>query len=561
MLFTKQYIEIQCDKNDFETYRKALDIPYLHVNRTKTKFRTSIKNIDLVLKLFKGIDEYSTHLLPDNIRKLYDKEILRRIHLKTLLELGPSREPAEIHGGRLEKHQQLGLEIAEEFDRFAFFYSTRTGKTIMSLKIIEEDIKRAGGSWLVLCPLILIENAWLDDASKYFPNLNIVVLHDKDKRKRIAQFAKKADLYIGNIESFVAYKEFYDRLDIKGCFIDESSTLKSHQAKVSKSMIDFSLTLDRWYLLSGTPAPNCEAEYYMQLRTVDLFSVHSSRTQFVHHFFNNTSYNPQYEKLVLKPERRDEFMAILQKYSLYVDKEDVMETPGKEFIEVSLSMPDKLQETYDKLKKELFVELSGNDVTASTSAAAINKLNQITSGFIIDSFAKQENKFNEEQLPELYELSEYRYDELEKILETIGDKQVVIWAYYRKEFEIIKKRLGDKCALIYGATTLEEKNKALKAFKAGNIQYLVANPASADKGITLVNSHHCIYFSIGYSLELFIQSQERIYGGIRSQPNKCYYYIMMAKGTVDELIYKAVQQKFDISFELLNYLRGDWYGK
>lgn len=564
LLINRKYIEILTEKGDFDSYNKALKLPYLHVNRTKTKFRTSVTNIDLVLKLFRGIDEFNTHLLPNKIRAIYDYELAKRAGVQRLLELGPQREASKFHGGQLERHQQLGLEIAEETNRFGFFYSTRTGKTIMSLKIIEEDIKKnPTHQWLVLCPLILIENAWLEDAGKFFPDMKIIVLHDKDKRKRIEQFGKAANLYIGNIESFVAYKEFYDRLKIKGCFVDESSTMKSYKAKFSVAAVEYAHTLDRWYLLSGTPAPNCEDEYYMQLQSLDLYSVPQSRTQFKECFFINTSYNPQYEKLQLKADKKEEFTSILQKYSIFIDKESVMETPGKEFIEYKMQLPDKLQAHYDKLKKELFVDISGTEVTAATSAAALNKLNQLTSGFLMDTYAKKENKLfpENEPLQEIYELSDYRFVELEKILDSLGDKQVVIWAQYRKEFEIIKKRLGYRCVCIYGAVGIEEKNANLKKFKSGQVQYLIANPASADKGLTLTNANHCVYFSLGYSLELWVQSGERIYGGIRSQPNKCYYYIMLAEGTVDELIYKAVNGKYDLSFELLDHLRGDWLNK
>jgi len=560
LLINGTYIEILCEKGDFDTLNKALEVPYIHINRTKTKFRTSICNIDMVLKLFRGIDEFSTHLLPDKIRALYEKEMDKRVALKRLMELGPQHEVSTIHGGKLERHQQLAVEIAAEVDRYAFFYSTRTGKTIMSLKIIEEDIKKnPTHRWLVLCPLILIENAWLEDL-KFFPNIKTVVLHDKDKRKRIEQFGKSANLYIGNIESFIGYNEYYNRLKIHGCFVDESSHLKSYKAKFSKAAVEFAHTISRWYLLSGTPAPNCEDEYYMQLQSVDMYSLPQSRTKFKEHFFVNNSYNPQYEKLALKSDKKEEFTEVLAKYSIFVDKESVMETPGKEFIEYKMKLPDELQTTYDKLKKELFVELSGTEVVAASAAAALNKLNQVTSGFLMDTWAKKENKLfpTNEPLQEVYELSDYRYKKLEKILEAIGDKQVVIWAQYRKEFEIIKQRLGNQCVCVYGAVDIVEKNANLKKFKSGQVQYLVANPASASTGLTLTNAHHCIYFSLGYSLELWVQSGERIYGGVRSQPNKCYYHLMLAEGTVDELIYKAVQAKYDVSFDLLDHLRGEW---
>ena len=82
-------------------------------------------------------------------------------------------------------------------------------------------------------------------------------------------------------------------------------------------------------------------------------------------------------------------------------------------------------------------------------------------------------------------------------------KQVIIWCNYYKEFEVIQDMLGDKCDCVYSKVSIEDKNKNIKAFKEGKVQYLVVNPASADKALTLTNTRFVIYFSMNDSLELF----------------------------------------------------------
>ena len=184
---------------------------------------------------------------------------------------------------------------------------------------------------------------------------------------------------------------------------------------------------------------------------------------------------------------------------------------------------------------------------------------QITSGFVIDTQAIKENKFYDEDRQEVYLLDDYRFHKLQELLdsESCRGEQVLIWANYRQEFEIIMDMLGDNCRCIYGGTSIADKNAAISAFKCGDIQYLVANPASADKGLTLTNSHISIYFSLNYSYELFKQSMERIYGDIKKQPKHCDYYIMMAKGTIDCILYREVLQgKGTASYAVLNHLKG-----
>ena len=155
-------------------------------------------------------------------------------------------------------------------------------------------------------------------------------------------------------------------------------------------------------------------------------------------------------------------------------------------------------------------------------------------------------------------LNDFRFKKLLEILnQVIPQEQALIWANYRKEFEIIQSLLGEKCRCIYGGTSITEKNEAIQLFKAGKIQYLIANPASADKGLTLTNAHIAIYFSLNWSYELFKQSMERIYGAKRSQPKHCHYYVLIAKGTIDRVLYSDVlQSKSDASYAILNHLKG-----
>jgi SNF2 family DNA or RNA helicase len=93
-------------------------------------------------------------------------------------------------------------------------------------------------------------------------------------------------------------------------------------------------------------------------------------------------------------------------------------------------------------------------------------------------------------------------------------------------------------------------------FKSGEIQYLVANPASADKGLTLTNAHISIYFSLNWSYELFKQSMERIYGDVSKQPKHCMYYVFIADNSIDGVIYHDVLQgKGNASTAILNHLK------
>lgn len=561
ILMSRNCLEVQCDRNDLDTQTKLTSIFPVHVNRIKTSYKMSIHKVPEVLQLLRGIGVDNIDTAPLQVQEYFYKEMAIRNNVGDLIANGPRNSPKVNEHLTLMRHQQLGREIAKYHDRYAFFYDTRTGKTPLSLSIIYDDIvANPSHKWLVVCPLILIDNAWIPDAAQFVPELTTISCHATTPAKRLQRLATPANIYVTNTESFVKYREHFDKMGFEGCIVDESSDMKSPSSKVSKELVDFAQTVKRFYILSGTPAPNGEQEYYMQLKSVDFYSVQSSYTQFKEYFFVNMSYNPQYEKLALRPDRKDELFSLIRKYALYVDKEDVLTTPGRTFHEVEFELPVDLKKHYNKLKNELYMELGdGVRITAPSAAAKLNKLNQVTSGFIIDTQAVKENKFyDDSNLQEWYLLDKYRFDRLALLLENeCRGEQVLIWANYRKEFELISEMLGGRCRCVYGGTSIQDKNDAIQRFKDGRIQYLIANPASADKGLTLTNAHISIYFSLNWSYELFKQSMERIYGDIRKQPKHCDYYVMIAKGTIDRVLYSDVLQgKGTASYAVLNHLKG-----
>lgn len=536
-------IKITCDRADKQTQDICETIAHIHSNRIKTEYKTSSSNMREVLLKLRGIDDSNMDEAPVAIRERVAKLDEAK---QTITNL--KRMPLLNSGTFLMPHQELGRQIAAVKDRYGFFYSTRTGKTIMSLQIIADDLaKNPANKWLILCPLILIEHAWLEDAKKFFPQLNIVNLHAKSKAERLKKFAIDANIYIQNIESFCSYREHIDKLGITGCVLDESSAMKSPRAQFSKQAVDFSTTVKKWYLLSGTPAPNSETEYYMQLRSIDFYAVPASYTKFVQHYFDNISYNPQFPKYQLKKHLSDEFNSLVESMSIYVDAEDVLEMPGRSFEARTVPMPANVNTHYKSMKNNLAVELvdEGKEITAPSAAAKANKLRQLAAGFIYD----------EEGTATL--LSTYKFDALQDLLnepELVGN-QVLIWANYRYEFDIIKQYLGDRCAILNGSCSLAEKTKALNDFKQRQVQYLVANPASLDKGVTLTNAHLCIYFSLDYSYERYEQSIARIYGGKHSQKEFCKYYFLLVEHSIDPIIYNAVLKKKDVSMAILDYIR------
>lgn len=438
----------------------------------------------------------------------------------------------------LMQHQKTGVEIAKKLPRHLFAYDTGTGKTALGIEIIKMKQLKT----LVVCPLSIIQAAWFEDLQKFAPGLskaNLWMLwkHAKSGRKQIYLDGLKSDVCIINFEGFSNQKDILENSGFRMVIIDESSKIKSPKAQITKNLTKFCRAMDSVYLLSGTPAPNSLMEYYPQANIVDptLFGPSWFR-------FRNTYFFEKGFKWILFPEKTEELMKKIASVSTAVRKEDVLDLPERTFNIRDIELSAMEMAAYNDMLKTMLLEIKNDKtITAANAAVKIMKLRQVTSGFILDD-EKQIHEFGTSKLKALKDL-----------LEEIGNKQVIIWTQFQYEAWQIKKMLGDKIEMINGTVPQADRTASIERFKSGILPYLVAHPRSLGHGITLVNATYAIYYSLDYSYESYYQSCDRIYRF--GQKNACTYYHLIAPGTIDEVIYKALDKKGDTTKDVLNYIR------
>lgn len=550
LVVTHHYIKIIADSTDI-ALQELMQTVSVELSRSKNTYYTSIHNLVVVLQIFRNISS-EEQITDELIKERYIYEKHRVAATNELKRLGPQETSNELWG-----HQQLGVEIARVNDRYAFFYDTRTGKTRMSYQIMYEalaagKVKRC----VVICPSTIIQD-WLSDA-KQFPQLKVVAYYGTPKQKEEA-LNTPAHIVLWSLEIAAKNIELIKSIKFDLCIVDESSKLKSHKAQISKAMLEYSLTVQRWYLLSATPAPNGKHEYYIQMRTIDYYMFPAARSHFVQKYFNNFSRNPSYEKLAIKQEMEKEFTNKVEQFAIYVDQ-SVMPTAGKEWHPYEFKLDDVLFANYERMRKDMSLTVEDTDITVDMVGIMQRKLTQVASGFIMDTDAINLNKVNKKlgeptTSQEVYRLSECRRTALGVLLTSLGNESVVIWANYTEEFKMIYELLGDRAHYIRGGCTTQEKEDFISDFRQKKVQYLVCHPLSIGMGINLTVAHIAVYYSISDSWEAFKQSSERIAGHIMVQPNKCIYYVLIAENTINLHTYNNVMNKKDASADFYQYLK------
>jgi SNF2 family DNA or RNA helicase len=231
-------------------------------------------------------------------------------------------------------------------------------------------------------------------------------------------------------------------------------------------------------------------------------------------------------------------------FSYRVLKKECLDLPAKVYQRREVELTPEQKKVYKELKDYAIAELESNELVSVTSILTqILRLHQVVCGFVKHDQGEE------------VEIKNNRLDALIDVLaETQG--KTIIWANYQYDIKRILKTLQEfvgveAVATYYGETPDEERQQIINRFQDPNskLQYLISNVQTGGYGITLTAASNVIYYSNNYDLEKRLQSEDRAHR--IGQENKVTYIDLVAKGTVDEKIVKALRNKLNLAQEVL----------
>lgn len=456
-------------------------------------------------------------------------------------------------------HQTAAAEfILRRGGSGAIFHEIGLGKTRTALEVFKQMRKTVDvdGNFkvirgnepnlklLVICPISLIEAAWGEDIKK-FTEFSYCNLREGFKR---------ADIYIVNYEMLLGAKLEELRILIVAnkfmCVLDESSRMKNFKAKTTKTLLQLRKFFKYRIVMSGTPAPNLETEYWAQMMFVgDVFnpSFYAFRNNYFHLERGTQKFSAPRGQIVTRemlnemfskgwkynilPQKKIELLARIAPYCHYAKKIDCLDLPDQ-LDEVRMVELGTIQrQKYKEMKNDLITEIKGKPIVAQVALAKIMKLREITSGFCLD------------EKGETYEIGQSaKMAELDSLLDETNE-QMIIWAEFQWEINSLVELLRDRGSVETLFAGTKDKDTAINRFKGGEARFMVAHPRSAGHGLTFTNCSLEVFYSMSYSYELYEQCRGRIHRV--GQKNNCTYVHLLAHNTIDEQIYKVVKDKRD----------------
>ena len=460
------------------------------------------------------------------------------------------------------KHQLDALDKAKDMGLFGFFMEMGTGKS----KVLIDNIallydKDAINSAIIVAPKGVYRN-WLEkeipthmpDHVEYKMAIWNPAPNKKQKKDLVDLFEPCFELkiLIVNVEAFstkkgVTFVEKFIRSSNTLIAVDESTTIKNPKAQRTKNLVKLAINTKYRRILTGFPVTRSPLDLYSQCAFLNTHLLgYGSYYSFQNRYAQvmNRKLGTHSFRQVVGYQNLDELTSSLNSFSFRVLKKECLDLPDKIYTTREVELTPEQKKVYKELTKYAVAELESNEIVSVTSILTqILRLHQVVCGFV-----------KHDQGDEV-EIKNNRLDELINVLQEVQGK-TIIWANYQYDIKRILKTLQgitgtDSVATYYGETPDEERQEIIRRFQDPNseLQYIISNTQTGGYGITLTEAKNVIYYSNNYDLEKRLQSEDRAHR--IGQTNKVTYIDLVAKGTVDEKIVKALRNKLDLAQEVL----------
>lgn len=444
------------------------------------------------------------------------------------LEVVRMLTPEQLHG-----YQRYAADFIVDHDAAAILLDCGCGKTVITLTAIELLLRDRFevGRILVICP-IRVAQVWAEEIHKWthLSGLRYSIAVGTESQRRYA-LGVDADIYIINrdvvpwlVEKYGGSAWKWDML-----VLDELSSFKNPQAKRFKALLKVRPKVRRIVGLTGTPSSNGLMDLWAEYRLLDL----GERLGRFIGGYRNTYFRPDKTNGIIVysykplPGAEERIYNRIADMTVSIRCTDVLRMPELISVPYEVTMSEEEKDVYSRLKQDLVLSLPDGEVTASNAAALSGKLSQLSNGAVYDDDGG------------VVTIHSRKLDALEDLIEAANGKPVLVAYWFKHDYDRITERLRS-IGIRYAKIDTEE---SISRWNRKMIPVGLIHPASAGHGLNLqAGGSTLIWFGLTWSLELYIQTNARLWRQGQVSSTVVIQHIV-TKGTVDERILKALQQK------------------
>ncbi|GMA52599.1 DEAD/DEAH box helicase [Alicyclobacillus contaminans] len=350
-----------------------------------------------------------------------------------------------------------------------------------------------------------------------------------------------ADIYVINRENVPWLVEYYrNAWPFDMVVVDEFSSFKNPQAKRFKALTLVRQHIKRFVGLTGTPAPNGLLDLWAQVYLLDQGKrLGAKHTHFRERYFEPDQRDRDHVfSYAPKPGAEEVIQQLISDICVSMRAEDYLELPPVTSVTVPVVLDGKAQAAYDKLEREMLLQVDETTIDAGSAAVLTNKLLQLCNGAVYDEDKR------------MVEIHRCKIEAFLELVEGLNGKPALVFYSFQHDLERLQRALaktGLRVRTLSGPQDQDDWN-------AGKIDLLLAHPASTAYGLNLQQGgNHVIWFGLNWSLELYQQANARLHR--QGQTERVIIHHLVVEGGVDEDVMAALSDKRGTQDSLMEALK------
>lgn len=405
----------------------------------------------------------------------------------------------------------------------------KTSITLCAFTELQQEGKAR--TMLVIAPLRVCRQVWRQEAAQWtqFRHLKFALLHGP---KKLQALRSGADIYLINPEgvAWLCSQYMGRRLPFDVVAIDELTKFQNAQAERHKALRPRLKGVPyRWGLTGSLFAKGYMGIFGQQLILDDGAALGRYITHFRDKYFQVAFNGFDYDLLPGAEKRIIEKMA---PYWFYVDESDYAQLPEIVDVPRIAEMSAKERAAYEKMKRDMILQLPEGEVTAANAGACYSKLAQMANGAVY---------LDDRSVAKIHDL---KLDMIEELLDELNGEPLLVGYEFNHDLERIRERFGKDVPYLGKGTTAKQEDQWVAAWNRGEIPLMLAHPQSAGHGLNMQQgqARHVCWFSVTWDWENYDQFIRRVR---RSGNNNAqvFNHILVVKGTLDEEKLAAIKDK------------------
>jgi len=469
------------------------------------------------------------------------------------------------------RHQTVALERSLDRTAYGFFMEMGTGKSKVLIDTIANLYLRGEINFaLIVAPKGVYRNWVAKEIPEHMPEdiphrvIRWVSSASQAQSAEIRSVSKPFDgltIFVMNVEAFsyvkgkTAGEWIAKRFGPRGLVgIDESTTIKDHRAKRTRTLVKLAQMFRYRRILTGSPVTKSPMDVYSQCeflgpRTLGFDSYYAFQGRYA--VMQRRKLGGHSFDQIVGYRNLDDLAERVDRVAYRVLKKECLDLPEKTYTARYVQLTKEQVEIYNQLRTDAYALLeSGELASAPEMVVRLLRLQQVLCGHLKTDDGRV--------LP-------VPSNRLQAVLELLEDHdgKAIIWGRFRHDIETITEALNatfgpGSAASYYGDTSDEERAAVVRNFQNPGhpLRFFVGNPSTAGYGLTLTEANLVIYYSNSFSLEHRLQSEDRAHR--IGQKNPVLYVDLISENTVDEKIVASLRNKIEIGATVLREEARQW---